>query len=250
VQSLNEQLSAASDALDSKSSDLITLQRTSADATLKLQREMAEVQAALEDVRAAEESARRRASAAEERLAASQVRQAEVETNAAEQERSLGDQLRNALVQAERYQALAANEQKKREEATRVMAEMREQMTAASRAHQEALEAAEAQAADARQLADLYQQQVADFKAQLSAVQQAGGIVPPPPVPGTPPARVPVPVDPHAIATAADLLAPTVVQGLQQQGKSHADVVALYTDMVSESAEGAGGGGGWCSSCS
>jgi len=223
------------------------LQRASADATLKLQRELAELQAALEDVRAAEESARRRASAAEERLAAAQVRQAEVEAIAAEQERSLGDQLRSALAQAERYQALAANEQKKREEATRVMAEMREQMTAASRAHQEALEAAEAQAADARQLADLYQQQLSEAPGQGATTTTGGRSTRTPKSPGKSPAKhTPIraaatsaaATDQRLMAAASDAVARSpagVAEGLQQQGKSYADVVALYTDMVSAS---------------
>lgn len=119
VKSLNEQLSAANDALDAKSSDLINLQRTSGDAVLRLQREIAALQAALHDAKAGEEAARRRVAAVEERLAASTARQAEVETNAAELERSLGDQLRGALAQAERYQQVATNEQRKREEVRR-----------------------------------------------------------------------------------------------------------------------------------
>jgi chromosome segregation ATPase len=116
VTSLNEQLAAANDALDAKASDLLALQRASSDSTLKLQREMAELQAALADVRGAEEAASRRAAAAEAKLASSHERQAEVEANAAELEASLGDQLRAALAQAERYRMLAASEGGKREE--------------------------------------------------------------------------------------------------------------------------------------
>jgi hypothetical protein len=116
VASLNEQLGTANDALEAKAADLLALQRASGEGALKLQREAADLQAALADARRAEEAAARRAAGAEERLAASAARQAEVEANAAELEASLGGQLRAALAQAERYQALAAAEAGRREE--------------------------------------------------------------------------------------------------------------------------------------
>jgi hypothetical protein len=126
-------------------------------------------------------------------------------------------------------------------QATRMMAEMREQIASAAAAHKSALDAAEAQAADARQLADLYEQQVADLTARVRTLQQGGGVSGPA-APGTPtatqPAAPPRPLrGPTAApaATAAELLAQSpggVAEGLQAQGKSFADVVALYTDMV------------------
>jgi hypothetical protein len=226
-------VAAANDALDAKAADLLALQRASSEATLRLQREQADLQAALDDARRADEAARRRILGLEERLAASQQRQAEVEANAAELERSLGEQLRAALAQAERYQALAVSEQQKREEATRVMAEMREQMAAAAHANREALDAAEAQAADARHLAELYEGQVAELTAQLRALQTSGGGAAPA-APGTPSASQPPPsrptggggAEPRGAAAAAELLAACL------EGRSHADVVAAYADVV------------------
>lgn len=119
VKALNGELSAATDALDSKSSDLITLQRTSGNTSRRLQREIDELQAALEEVKAGEEAARRQAAAAEEQLAGFTDREARVRANAAEKETALADQLHSALAQAERYHNLAANDQMKREEVGR-----------------------------------------------------------------------------------------------------------------------------------
>lgn len=124
------------------------------------------------------------------------------------------------------------------------MAEMKEQMAAASTAHKEALEASEAQLADARKLAELYEQQVEELTSQLQSGQHAASAEGGAAAAGTPItpgamgqlARTGPSTGPRLMATAADLLAQSpssALEGLQAQGKSYADVVAMYTDMVS-----------------
>lgn len=116
VKSLTEQLDAANAAAEERSAEALALQRSAAEAALRLQREATDLGAKLDDARAGEEAALRRATSAEERASSAAARQAEVEANAAEQERSMGEQLRAALAQAERYRSLAASEQAKREQ--------------------------------------------------------------------------------------------------------------------------------------
>jgi hypothetical protein len=109
---------------------------------------------------------------------------------------------------------------------------MREQLSASAAAHAAALEAAEAQAADARQLAGLYEQQLAEATAprgRRKGVTRVGS--PGTPTSTHPPARAPVPVD-----------APALSPGAAVEGKGLPEVMALYNDMVGG---GAGGPGGW-----
>lgn len=120
------------------------------------------------------------------------------------------------------------------------MSELREQMAAASQAHKDALDETEAQVADANRLASLYEHQIADLSAQLQGMQQVG--VDAAGMPATPagvhsgarraPSRA---HDEGLIAAAAELLSQSpgaAAAGLQAQGRSFADIVAMYADMV------------------
>lgn len=112
---------------------------------------------------------------------------------------------------------------------------MREHDERAARAHREALAAAETKAADAERLAALYEQRAADLEDKLRAAGAggagAGAPATPPPGHG---GRV-AGDDPRLAATAADLLGQGpggLAAGLQEQGKTYTEVVALYMDMV------------------
>lgn len=98
VDSLKTQLSSISQMFESKSDELLQLQRKSTDTSSRLQRQLVDVEGQLRQARQGEEASQRRIQQLSSQLEATIRRQQDVETNAAQMEENLRAQLAAAQV--------------------------------------------------------------------------------------------------------------------------------------------------------